>query len=190
MQIFMYVCWRMKVPSTVSQRCYGAFSKCSLHPPTNAWRSFFLRNQNAQRAVVKVQGGFAGLAVTGGAVCAVVCVRQGDPAGSFGGANLHPLRVAGACQRARDGRRQRRQRDNPGRQPDEPAGKATRKAGAAVHERSCQAGSRGGQRAAARNAKNPFEFILWTQNEPPPDKDWPFERHQEIDVVAECKTWN
>jgi hypothetical protein len=36
--------------------------------------------------------------------------------------------------------------------------------------------------------KNPFEFILWTQNEPPPDKDWPFERHQEIDVVAECKT--
>ena len=30
MQIFMYVCWRMKVPSTVSQRCYGAFSKCSL----------------------------------------------------------------------------------------------------------------------------------------------------------------
>ena len=38
--------------------------------------------------------------------------------------------------------------------------------------------------------KNPFEFILWTQNKPPPDKDWPFERHQEIDVVAECKTWN
>ena len=33
----------------------------------------------------------------------------------------------------------------PGRQPDEPAGKATRKAGAAVHERSCQVASRTGQ---------------------------------------------
>lgn len=125
-----------------------------------------IAHQHAKRAVVKVQGGFAGLAVTGGAVCAVVCVRQGDPAGSFGGANLHPLRVAGARQRARDGRRQRRQRDNPGRQPDEPAGKATRKAGAAVHERSCQAGSRVGQRAAARNAKKPIRVHFMNPTQP------------------------